>query len=636
MRLVKIQHDILAVLIGILLLMKLALLTFNIDYFYSDDELYRGAIAKQIIKGSALDHFDYQSGTYEGGMFVSAILAVPLFKFFGDSFFSLKLQSIMFLSATLIVLFLFLEEFFNRRIALLASILFIFSPLNFTELSLRLLATHFESIFFSLMAVFIFFKIFYSGKKINKELYFAFLGLICGFALFFAYIYFITLSTLLLFWFAFDKKFIFKKNFFIFLLSFIVGFSPWIYHNINYKFTGLLIYDQPLSKFFFINEPGLFLLNLKNLLLFKLPELFEFTFRWNSITTGLSPKVITYYPLFILSFLGLFWMNRKSLLRLMQRILFFGGRFQTNQANDKQVFFIVYSLVFVITYCLSGFSGYDFKARYLLPLFVFAIIQIALFLDALSAFKYGVIYYRLISVILISGSVFGNITLIFGNSYGDVFKYKGFSYPLLVMSVGQTLSQRGLNEGYIGFEPKYRKYFFEGIGRNAVTLWNKDNEKEVTLIKHETEDEYKRHFYRGMGYGIENNDLIKNIPQIYRQYYFEGLGMMRCKIFIESKEKDDFKQRWVYYVENYIDLHNKMFDKTSLDYFYKGFGRKYGFYYTFSSRSQLYGIVSIIDKVYRSYFYDGLKEGVREFFMDDPYRCAKTLKHLETIMNGYY
>ena len=108
---------------------------FSPDNIYSDpDELCRGALSMEIIEGPMLPILDYpeaDSEVYEGGRLLASFIAAPIFLAFGDSYFSLKLTAVVCSLANLILWFILLVRFFNRRIAVIWSLL-LYSPRRFT------------------------------------------------------------------------------------------------------------------------------------------------------------------------------------------------------------------------------------------------------------------------------------------------------------------------------------------------------------------------------------------------------------------------------------------------------------------------------------------------------------------------
>src|SRR5438876_5922040 len=107
---------------------------------------------------------------------------------------------------------------------------------------------HSESILFSALTVFLLFNMLSEEKP--SLAYPVLLGLTAGFGLWFAYIYGLTLLALLGFWFWHDKGRFWRPHVLCFALGFLVGFSPWIFFNMQTHFTGLVIYDKTVWEHF--------------------------------------------------------------------------------------------------------------------------------------------------------------------------------------------------------------------------------------------------------------------------------------------------------------------------------------------------------------------------------------------------
>lgn len=335
-------------------------------------ELISGRLTRPIL--------EYQADHYSGGSLVVGLLAMPFFLLFGTSAFTLELVALIFFTVALIVWILFCLRFFNYRTAIFFSILYIFSPVLFTEMSLITMGFHSESILFTAVTIFIFYEIFFGQKR--RWPYFIALGLVCGFGLWFTYIFGITLMCCLLCWFLFDKKFLLRKDFWIFSLGFLLGFSPWIYYNLKYHFQGLYICETHLSNFFALSN-FLKIFDLKrSVIRFILASLYSNKI-WIFYRISLS---LVYFLTFITAFLSILWNGRKNLL------------------VSKEFLFILYCFAICITFQLAITK----HTIYLIPLHPFIFITIALFLNRLFEtkirFKMVTSYCLLFSLALISFS----------------------------------------------------------------------------------------------------------------------------------------------------------------------------------------------------------------------------------------
>ena len=519
-------------------IVRLSILFLAMDKLIYTEEGARALIAKQLISGPLVPFFDLQVDSYSGGSLVVGLLMAPLFKLLGQNLISVKLVAVLFSFATVVALYLFCKRFFNRRVAIIASLLFILSPPFFTKYSLITMGFHTESILFSILLIFIFFEIFFNNKK--NAFHFIILGLIGGFGLWFTYIFSITLFTCVLFWFLLDRGFFLRKNFFVFLFSFICGFSPWIYYNLSHGFKGLHLGKRELLPSFSTEHLIFSLAKLKNLFLCDIKNSFFF-----ENLTPLDSDYLSsfYYLIFILSFVVLFWFNRRSLYSLIRRFIP-ARRFQiTNIHTLKESFFLICVAIFSLIFSLSnfqvntkiGFVGY----RYLFPLYPFIFILIALFINKIQERKQK--GYAFVSgftlIILLSIGLANNLKFISFNSTG----IRSFDIDYANIDIISLGGKIGWHYGgdmnkcislINRLEEQYRFSLYEGLGAVIGSRFGNDLDKCIGLINR-VEEKYKFPLCRGWGSGIGYRfgndtykciDLINRVEKRYRFHFCEGLG----------------------------------------------------------------------------------------------------------------
>ena len=381
-----------AYLVGLTLLyvlVRLLVLFCAIDRVTLDEELYRGNIAKELISGPAFPFFDYQRSEYEGGSLVSGILAVPFFLLFGKKLIALKFVGLLIGTGLFILWYLFLDKFFSRKVAVWTSLLLIFPPPPWIKGSISSYGAQYEVNFFTMLAVLIFYQIFFIRKK---KVLFGLLGAVCGFGIFFHYSFLPTLLTIILFWYIFDKKFFLESEFFIFTAAFLTGLAPWIWYNLTHNFQGLIVCDYPFSYWFARNNPVNFFLRLKNFFTIDVPGILNFS----DPILKFEPQGLLghwflsriYYFVFVISFCALSWLNRRSLLKIMRGIIPLPRFSVLPQEISKEVFLLVFFVVFALTLSLSGiqfnvsyYEGSVFRYRHVGPvgLFISAVIVIFLY-----------------------------------------------------------------------------------------------------------------------------------------------------------------------------------------------------------------------------------------------------------------
>jgi 4-amino-4-deoxy-L-arabinose transferase-like glycosyltransferase len=236
-------------------------------FFYNCEGLYRGWMAKEILEGAGLWHtFNFPYLPIEGGSVVISYINALFFLICGDSFFTLKLVSILISALTLCVFYWFLKRFFNIYAAVIFCLLFIFSPQEYLMASLFTIGFHAEASLLTLVIIFCFFEIFF--RKNNRQFYieghfnrktaalFALLGAFSGFAVYFDYICLVALLTMFALWLWQDIKLFSNKYFLIFSGGFLLGLSPWLVYNLTHGFSGLFIQGHQPAEIFLRKNPA--------------------------------------------------------------------------------------------------------------------------------------------------------------------------------------------------------------------------------------------------------------------------------------------------------------------------------------------------------------------------------------------
>lgn len=306
-------------------------------------------------------------------LMISGTFLIISFSIFGLSNLSMKLIPILTSTAIVVLAYLFLYRHFNKKMAVITSLLFIFAPYAYTIRTFILTEEYNGSI----LLTFLIMHIFYNNKKNYWN--FVLLGLISGFALSFYTVNFVIISTFILFWFSFDKLFFIKKNFFVFLIGFLATLSPMILYYYNYNLTSfdeigdylkadnqLLLSKSHLSKYD----------SLIKLLTKDIP--YSFYFNKINFTTNLVLSYI-YYFIFVISFMFILYKNRISLLNFMKNLFLF----KSKEDNNKEIFFIVYPILYIFAYIVIGIAARPFYYSRILPIYPFMFIIIALFVNHL-------------------------------------------------------------------------------------------------------------------------------------------------------------------------------------------------------------------------------------------------------------
>src|SRR3989338_4961559 len=161
-----------------LCVIAVAFLLFRLLVLFSDikisdmyEERPMGFLAYNLInKEIELPFFFYLYTSNHGGHLISAILAVHFFYTFGTSLISLKLLPLCFFSlGTLMLWFLFLDTYFNRKAAVCFSCLYILSPPYFTLNNMISWALHIEINLFIIGTIFLFYKILLRNNSMEEK-----------------------------------------------------------------------------------------------------------------------------------------------------------------------------------------------------------------------------------------------------------------------------------------------------------------------------------------------------------------------------------------------------------------------------------------------------------------------------------
>ena len=385
-----------------LLTRLLHLLFCFLPYFFVG-ELLTGTLAKELIGGLKLPFFEYAMDHYQGGVLVYGISAVPFFLLFGKTVFSLRLTGVLFSYGSFITWYFFIRRFFGKREALFASLLYLCAPSWHTLYAMFAFGAHAEPLFFTAAGLFLLYKILY--EKTHSLRNALLLGLISGFGTYFTYGFFVGVVTFLLFWFYEDHRIFQKKEFYLFSLFFLIGFSPWFLYNVTHQFRGMELLrvsfmslhdEQPLPR---ISYRFLKLITLRIL------QMLSFNYREGAHITFLN---FFYYAVLLFSYLLLYRFQRK---------------------NRKTHFFCLFPFLYLLIASISQLEIPTYLNRYFLPLFPFFFAVIALGLTQLERISKPLKKLSLtVLLLLLAMGVKGELDLISFKEFGLALKYRGYSY----------------------------------------------------------------------------------------------------------------------------------------------------------------------------------------------------------------
>lgn len=415
---------ILAGFLFLFLALRFLTLLTAVEWVFDWEELYRGTIAKEILSGLKMPLWDYQADVYSGGSLVTGFLAAFLFKISGPSLFALKCVPLFFAAASLAVTFLFMKRFFGMRAACFAALFFIFCAPGFAQFSLIAMGYHSESVFFTALILFLFYRLWYGAPSSwNLPL----CGFVCGLSFWFTNITGITILTVLVSWFLLDRAGFFR-GFFRFCFFFALGMLPWLAYNLTHQWKGL---EFILSAFVRLYQNDDFAPTLE-LSPMKLARLIFRGIPLSWCFADLGP-LRGWISCYLYSALGLF----SLVFFILRRVL----RPPQNPGSVSKLPFFLYPVFFLLIYWASRvgiiyvtpeepFYRF-FEFRYFVPLQFFLFCLLA-FAAASSRFcQYAAIG-------LWGLGLLGQFPLFFQESFGRALRYRGYSHAAMGMTLEQS------------------------------------------------------------------------------------------------------------------------------------------------------------------------------------------------------
>lgn len=614
---------------------------------YDAEECRVGTIAKEFIVGPNINDYLLPFHSHYTGRIFQGFFTYIIYSLFGENGLYIKIPTLIFSLLIFILVYLFLHRFFSEKAAIICSLLLIFSLPVYTIRGLSQGGPHIESVFFDILIMFIFYEIFFSDNKCNKNKYLILFGLISGFAIFINIISLLMIFNCLLFWFIFDKMFFIRKKFCLFFSSFILGLSPFIYYNLTHSLRALYFSaDVPFySKFLpFFSYDNLYSFISKFINLFLgLPRSFIFKDFLFFKSTYLS---YLYYLFFISAFIYFIFKNGKSILKLILQIFstkHFGMR--KNKLN-KEIFILFYIILFFLVYLISDFKiyfGFSFveEYRFFIIIFLLIIIVISLFLSKLNK---KILFFSLTILILLG--LIGNLNLISLNALKGGVAYAPYCYDQLGQEHRRycdNLKEPYKHMCYYGYskfiKARYsdisriliycddldeinKTFCYESLGEISYKKKLKENKFEIKKMFSLVNKNNMNDFCRGVGYSMGLNQININTKNIcYEKYpislfegFGKGTGLTMGVIPLDA-----------------IERCNKL-DKKHRPYCFKGLGwsfaEKFG-----DNPSQAGKFAKYINEDYKIYFYEGTISYINLIF---GYNLSGAEYEIEKLENNIY
>jgi hypothetical protein len=631
--------------ISAFLLLRIIQLFTSFNRFYNPFESRCGYLAEDIIRGKIAPLFDYLEYLESGGRIILSIFAIPFYISLGGSIISIKLIEILFWLSTLIIWYLFCYKFFGKNTAYLMSLFLILSPPLMIRASLTTAGAYNEIVLLNVIIIFILFNMLFYKKKYFIILF----GLLSGFSFYFTPLFIITLVSCVLYWFIIDKRFFIRK-FFTFFLFFIIGFSLVIWYIYKGIFE-IAAEDPVLSPFFNSGIVGIIRLLYKFKEAITIHLFNSFSYDDFYFLKGEFLSAVNYF-VFIISYLSIFWTNRKYIFNIFRNI-FRKKIVDIPQQSLKEIFFILFPVVYFVIYTISDRNiGCGSLAigpyRYLITLFPIMIMIVSLFLNKMIQLnKKGYFLITIIILCLVNG--IGNIEYINVSNFnkdiiGKVWKYRASDYG---RSRGWLVVERNLPNDVEQCIKEIRDFksseerfsFYQGIGANISEKFADDPDIWINAINQlgNFDKDFKDNCYKGFirnkedcEYLIDIVDspsewrrIIDKVEPEFRKYCYEALGVV-----VGTKNRDKKSK-------NTIEEHIRLINECPLhykEYCFIGYGKGIGEVY-WDDINKYNKIEKYIELEYVPYYYEGIGMALTERFSFD---IKKTINAIDESINPNY
>ena len=491
------------------------------------------------------------------------------------------------------------------------------------------------------------------------------------------------LLTIAIFWFAFDKRLFLKRSFFIFIISFLIGFSPWIYNTISFKLGSINFHGKPLYLFE-NSEP--YVTKIFRMVATGMP----FSFGFEGIS-GTSIDAYLYFLILIVSFIFLVKANisflKKIFFSLIPVKMFSITPQEISRETVLLVFPVLYCLIFTLSdfkvpikvlreaFVLRTFDTFFYLAyRYFTPLFPFFFVFIALFLDKLwcsekqKGLKKGLALFLCVIVFSLCGLSY--MKLARPVNFGKGFLYSGSDYFIM----GEKFAARYREEPLKGIslieriDDQYKTVALRGFGR----YFGQNTELFPIFFKKikGLDEMFKIPLYQGAARGmfesltldkaklnllkledskfIDLSTLIGNVDEEYRKLFYLELGNLLGKDIKLKTDKDlfqsvrlinhfskDYKPRFEDLEIGYSDEGSKFWidridriPESYRGYFYKALGREISWFLLYK-KEEFQKAVDMVPEKYKGDFYEGVGASSGNLFTDRTEEAIKLVEGLD-------
>jgi len=609
------------------------------DSFYRSDHTFFNAIWMARGVPPLLSFFQENSMIGGIGVLFYSFLSIPFIWLCGESYFSLKLTSIGIQVLMYITMWKFCVQYLNARIAIFASLLFVFIPGLITEYTVQAYGRHFELNLFFIVGLFLLCK---SIEK--KEVwYYLLVGLLCGGGVYFFPGFLFTASVIGLFlWATVKYKWTIIGYAHIWFIACIMIAIENLKHTVTW-FEWRYMVNQLLHDLFpIVSSPGETTLvdylysciNRFTALIVHLPSMFvedsliQESFMDRLVSLMASPgnmfafdKICTISQLvfripFYMAIIVLMWMYRTPLQKTIMNICSLTKKSILSVKEYAASFLLLHFILYIIANSIVGELVIPplISWKYRVIIVFNIILLIALFIDT--------IWITINKKLALCGLIFALVPgIIFHGSLYTKDFCGGLSYQYLCFyQDSELLEIVQYQENQLPLQKEecalFSPQFSYTLGK-AYCHKSPENVKDDFNYLAGGNTEKQAHLYHGysmqsylkaQGSARITITKIKAIEQQYWQFCYKGLGEGMIFLYQDSTDIIDSTDASERLKEIYED-HNDVIPQPYTKYFVEGIGiglaKKFAQRYHFDNYESFIQHVALIDKKYRKDFIRG-------------------------------
>jgi 4-amino-4-deoxy-L-arabinose transferase-like glycosyltransferase len=342
-------------------------LLFTSRHYLNSDEAATAMMALDILDGGPIPFFFYGQD-YGGGHTVEALMAVPWFAMFGPYDYLFKLGPVTLSCVYILLVYLCLYRFFNKRHALIAAAIFSLFPMylafSFTYMGEMIMS------FFGWMGLYFFLCSYFAEEE--KPRFIVLAGMAIGFAYYcFDYGLYYLFAVIAL-WILKENTHLWKRwrSILRLLTGFFIGASPLIYYNLTHEFENFKFLIRKTAR----PDPVPVLGSLSRfarLLYHDLPAVFSLDV--DDFLPQISWLSYLSYGFFLISVLYILVRTKPALFSIIGS--FFARKTAVLISEDRVVYLFLLMILYFALYSLARSGGH--APRYLVVLCPFIPMMLA-------------------------------------------------------------------------------------------------------------------------------------------------------------------------------------------------------------------------------------------------------------------